>query len=112
MKTKLMSVVLALFAFGFVANNLSAQATETKPYYPLIPVKGEKQWDAKIEYNWGETDYWITSLGDEIELDGVLYRKLTYVMDGQYYNTGLRGAIREEDKKVYVRWWCYLLWTG
>lgn len=105
MKTKLMSVVLALFAFGFVANNLSAQATETKPYYPLIPVKGEKQWDVKVEFIWGTAIYQVLRLGDEIELDGVLYRKLTYVMDGQYYNTGLRGAIREEDKKVYVRWW-------
>ena len=78
---------------------------ETKEYYPLIPKSGERQWDTKVEFIWGDTEYEVCRFGDDIELDGVLYRKMMYVMDYIYYSTGLVGAFREEDKKVYVRWW-------
>ena len=75
-------------------------------YYPLIPKSGEKQWDTRRDFIWGESDYVICQLGDDIELDGVSYRKMNYVLDGSgHYSTGLDGAFREENKKVYVRWW-------
>ena len=81
------------------------QAQETKDYYPLIPKSGEKQWDTRVEFIWGSTEYEVCWFGDDIELEGVLYRKMMYVQDYIYYSTGMVGAFREEDKKVYVRWW-------
>jgi hypothetical protein len=75
-------------------------------YYPLIPKTGEKQWDTRRDFIWGESDYLICWLGDNIELDGVMFRKMNYTLEGSgHYSTGLEGAFREEDKKVYVRWW-------
>ena len=75
-------------------------------YYPLIPKSGEKRWDARRDFILGESDYMISWLGDDIELDDVLYRKMHYVLEGNgYYYTGLEGAFREEGKKVYVRGW-------
>ena len=74
-------------------------------YYPLIPQSGEKRWETKVEFIWGDTEYDVCWFGEDIELDGVMYRKMMCVLDYIYYSTGLVGAFREEDKKVYVRWW-------
>ena len=94
-----------LLALLLMAGGVTMQAQETKDYYPLIPKSGEKQWDTRVEFIWGATEYEVCWFGDDIELDGVLYRKMMYVQDYIYYSTGLVGAFREEDKKVYVRWW-------
>ena len=96
---------LLLLALSFcVMDGLLAQ-TEQKDYYPLIPKTGEKQWDVKNVFIWDAVEYQVIRLAEEIELDGILYRKMTYEDDGIYYSTGLAGAVREEDKKVYIRWW-------
>ena len=100
MKSIKVYILLAFLLIGEVM-----QAQETKDYYPLIPKSGEKQWDTRVEFIWGATEYEVCWFGDDIELDGVLYRKMMYVLDYIYYSTGLVGAFREEDKKVYVRWW-------
>ena len=78
--------------------------TEQKDYYPLIPETGEKQWDTRRDFIWGESDYYICWFGDNIELDGVMYRTLMGILDNPYHS-GLVGALREENKKVYARWW-------
>ena len=101
-----MKNIKAYFLFALLMAGGFMQAQETKEYYPLIPKSGEKQWDTRRDFIWGESDYMINWLGDEIELDGVMYRKMHYTLDGSgYYFTGLEGAFREEDKKVYVRGW-------
>ena len=98
--------IYTLLAFLLMAGGVTMQAQGTKEYYPLIPESGERQWDTRRDFIWGESDYMINWLGEEIELDGVLYRKMHYGLDGSgYYYTGLEGAFREEDKKVYVRGW-------
>ena len=97
-----------LLALLLMAGRVTMQAQETKEYYPLIPESGERQWDTRRDFIWGESDYLICWLGDNIELDGVMYRKMNYALEGSdHYSTGLEGAFREEDKKVYVRWWDY-----
>ena len=105
--TNTMAKVLFLLLLA-VAGTAKAQdySQKTREYHPLIPKSGERQWDVRSVLIWGETQYQVMRLGEEIELDGVLYREMTYEVDGNnYYSTGLEGAIREEDKKVYVRWW-------
>ena len=98
--------IYSLFAFLLMAGGVTMQAQETKEYYPLIPESGERQWDTRRDFIWGESSYLICWLGDNIELDGVMYRKMNYALEGSdHYSTGLEGAFREEDKKVYVRWW-------
>ena len=87
----------------FMISGLLAQ-TEQKDYYPLIPESGEKQWDTRRDFIWGESDYYICWFGDNIELDGVMYRTLMGILDNPYHS-GLVGALREENKKVYARWW-------
>ena len=97
---------LLLLALSFFVMDVLLAQTEQKDYYPLIPETGEKQWDTRRDFIWGESDYLIWWLGDDIELDGVLYRKMHYVLEGSgYHFTGLEGAFREEDKKVFVRGW-------
>ena len=94
-----------LFAFLLIPGGFM-QAQATKEYYPLIPESGERQWDTRRDFIWGESDYLIWWLSGDIELDGVIYRKMNYTLEGSdYYSTGLQGAFREEDRKVYVRWW-------
>lgn len=96
---------LLLLALSFcVLDGIFAQ-TEQKDYYPLIPETGEKQWDVKVVYLWNAVEYQVIRLAEEIELDGMMYRKMTYEDDGIYHSTGLEGAVREEGKKVYIRWW-------
>ena len=105
--TNTMTKVL-FFLLLAVAGTAKAQdyPQTTREYHPLIPKSGERQWDVRSVFIWGEAQYQVMRLGEEIELDGVLYREMTYEVDGNnYYSTGLEGAIREEDKKVYVRWW-------
>ena len=97
--------LIPMLALLMMVGEVTMQAQGTKEYFPLIPKSGEKQWDTKVEFIWGATEYEVCRFGDDIELDGVLYRKMMYVMDYIYYSTGLVGAFREEDKKVYVRWW-------
>ena len=95
---------LLLLALSFcVIDGIFAQ-TEQKDYYPLIPETGEKQWDTRRDFIWGESDYYICWFGDNIELDGVMYRTLMGILDNPYHS-GLVGALREENKKVYARWW-------
>jgi len=95
---------LLLLALSFcVIDGIFAQ-TEQKDYYPLIPETGEKQWDTRRDFIWGESDYYICWFGDNIELDGVMYRILMGILDNPYHS-GLVGALREENKKVYARWW-------
>lgn len=101
-----MKNIKAYFLFALLMAGGFMQAQETKEYYPLIPKTGEKQWDTRRDFIWGESDYLICWLGGDIELDGVMYRKMNYTLEGgDHYSTGLEGAFREEDKKVYVRWW-------
>ena len=45
-------ILFALLLIGGVV-----QAQETKDYYPLIPKSGEKQWDTRVEFIWGATEY-------------------------------------------------------
>ena len=80
------------------------QAQDIKEYYPLIPESGEKQWDIRRDFIFGESDYLICWFGDDIELDGIMYRTMLGILDNPYH-TGIIGALREEDKKVYARWW-------
>lgn len=95
---------LLLLALSFcMLDGIFAQ-TEQKDYYPLIPETGEKQWDIRRDFIWGESDYYICWFGDNIELDGVMYRTLMGILDNPYHS-GLVGALREENKKVYARWW-------
>lgn len=80
------------------------QAQETKEYYPLIPESGERQWDMRFDYYYGDSQYEIARLGDEIEFEGQTYRELTVLYDNLNY-TVLYGLLREENKKVYLRCW-------
>lgn len=103
MKTTRIYTLLELL---IIIGGVKMQAQESREYYPLIPETGEKQWDTRREFIWGESDYLMWWLDDDIELDGVMYRKMNYALEGSgYYSTGLEGAFREEDKKVFVRWW-------
>ncbi len=96
--------LLLLLALSFcMMDGVFAQQTQTKEYYPLIPANGEKQWDVRVDFIWGDTEYHVARFGEEIELDGLLYRKMMYAQD--HTDMGLMGALREENKKVYVRWW-------
>ena len=95
--------LFALLAFLLMARG-ALQAQGTKEYYPLIPETGEKQWDIRRDFIWGESDYLIYWFGDDIELDGVMYRTMLGILDTPYHS-GVIGALREEDKKVYARWW-------
>lgn len=100
-KTFLLLLVLSFC----VMNGLFAQPTDaTREYIPLIPEEGEKQWDIRRDFIWGESDYLICWFGDDIELDGVMYRTMLGILDNPYHS-GVIGALREEDKKVYARWW-------
>ena len=57
---------LLLLALSFcVIDGIFAQ-TEQKDYYPLIPETGEKQWDTRRDFIWGESDYYICWFGDNI----------------------------------------------
>ena len=80
------------------------QAQETKEYYPLIPKSGEKQWDMRFDFYYGDSRYEIARLGDEIEYEGQTYRELTVLYDDLNY-TVLYGLLREENKRVYLRRW-------
>ncbi len=78
------------------------QAQETKEYYPLIPESGERQWDMRFVFYYGDSQYEIARLGDEIEFEGQTYRELTVLYD-EYNYTVPFGLLREEGKKVYLR---------
>ena len=93
-----------LLALLLMAGGVTMQAQGTKEYYPLIPESGERQWDIRRDFIWGESDYLICWFGDDIELDGVMYRTILGILDNPYHS-GVIGALREEDKKVYARWW-------
>ena len=93
-----------LLALLLMAGGVTMQAQGTKEYYPLIPESGERQWDIRRDFIWGESDYLICWFGDDIELDGVMYRTMLGILDNPYHS-GIIGALREEDKKVYARWW-------
>ena len=73
-------------------------------YYPLIPKSGEKQWDMRFDFYYGDSRYEIARLGDEIEFEGQTYRELTVLYDDLNY-TVLYGLLREENKRVYLRRW-------
>ena len=89
-------LVLLLMAEGVM------QAQGTKEYYPLIPESGERQWDMRFDYYYGDSQYEIARLGDEIEFEGQTYRELTVLYDNLNYTVPF-GLFREEDKKVYLR---------
>ena len=93
----------ALFAFLLLAGG-ALQAQETKDYYPLIPKSGEKQWDMRFDFYYGDSRYEIARLGDEIEYEGQTYRELTVLYDDLNY-TELFGLLREENKRVYLKRW-------
>lgn len=71
-------------------------------YYPLIPKTGEKQWDIRFDFYYGDSRYEIARLGDEIEFEGQTYRELTVLYDELNYTVPF-GLLREEGKKVYLR---------
>ena len=71
-------------------------------YYPLIPKTGEKQWDMRFVFYYGDSQYEIARLGDEIEFEGQTYRELTVLYDDLNYTVPF-GLFREEGKKVYLR---------
>ena len=104
-KIRLYTLVALLLMAGGVTMQAQEYSREIRSYHPLVPKSGEKQWDVKNLFIWGDVEYQVMRLGEEIELDGFLYREMTYENDDAYYSTGVQGAIREEDKKVYVRWW-------
>lgn len=97
---------LVLLALSFcVMDGLFAQQTDkTREYVPLIPVEGEKQWDMRFDYYYGVSQYEIGKLGDEIEYEGQTYRELTIKYDDINYTVPF-GLFREQDKKVYVRYY-------
>ena len=78
------------------------QAQDIKEYHPLIPESGEKQWDMRFDYYYGDSQYEIAKLGDVIEYEGQIYRELTIKYDDLNYTVPF-GLFREQDKKVYVR---------
>lgn len=80
------------------------QAQETKEYYPLIPESEKRQWDMRFDFYYGDSQYEIARLGDEIEFEGQTYRELTVLYDDLNYIVPF-GLFREEDKKVYVRYY-------
>ena len=80
----------------------SMQAQETKEYYPLIPESGERQWDMRFVFYYGDSQYEIARLGDKIEYEGQTYRELTVLYDELNYTVPF-GLLREEGKKVYLR---------
>ena len=98
MKTTRIYTLLALLllAGGFM------QAQETKEYYPLIPESGERQWDMRFVFYYGDSQYEIARLGDKIEYEGQTYRELTVLYDELNYTVPF-GLLREEGKKVYLR---------
>ena len=71
-------------------------------YYPLIPKTGEKQWDMRFVFYYGDSQYEIARLGDKIEYEGQTYRELTVLYDELNYTVPF-GLLREEGKKVYLR---------
>ena len=101
MKTTRIYMVIGLL---LMAGGVTMQAQETKEYYPLIPESGERQWDMRFDYYYGDSQYEIARLGDEIEFEGQTYRELTVLYDNLNY-TALYGLLREENKKVYLRCW-------
>ena len=98
---------LVLLALSFcMMDGLFAQQTDaTREYITLIPVEGEKQWDMRFDFYYGVSLYEIGRLGDEIEYEGQTYRELSVEYDGEYHQTVRIGLFREEDKKVYVRYY-------
>jgi len=76
----------------------------TRKYVPLVPETGAKQWDTRRDFIWEYSDYQLCWFGDNIELDGVMYRTMMSMLGNSSY-VGVQGAFREEDKKVYVRFW-------
>jgi hypothetical protein len=71
-------------------------------YYPLIPESGERQWDMRFVFYYGDSQYEIARLGDKIEYEGQTYRELTVLYDELNYTVPF-GLLREEGKKVYLR---------
>ena len=71
-------------------------------YYPLIPESGERQWDMRFVFYYGDSQYEIARLGDKIEYEGQTYRELTVLYDELNYIVPF-GLLREEGKKVYLR---------
>lgn len=93
---------LLLLALSFcVLDGIFAQ-TEQKDYYPLIPETGEKQWDIRFDFYYGDSRNEIARLGNEIEFEGQTYRELTVLYDELNYTVPF-GLLREEGKKVYLR---------
>ena len=90
-----------LLALLLMAGGLM-QAQGTKEYYPLIPESGERQWDMRFVFYYGDSQYEIARLGDEIEFEGQTYRELTVLYDNLNHTVPF-GLFREEDKKVYLR---------
>ena len=72
MKNTKLYILLALL---LMARGVTMQAQETKEYYPLIPESGERQWDMQFDYYYGDSQYEIARLGDEIEFEGQTYRE-------------------------------------
>ena len=99
-----MKNIKAYFLFALLMAGGFMQAQETKEYYPLIPKSGEKQWDMRFDFYYGDSRYEIARLGDEIEYEGQTYRELTVLYDDLNY-TVLYGLLREENKRVYLRRW-------
>ena len=99
MKTFRLFTLLALL---LMTGGATMQAQETKEYYPLIPEFGERQWDMRFVFYYGDFHYEIARLSDEIEFEGQTYRELTILYD-EPYQTVRFGLLREKDKKVYLR---------
>ena len=97
--------IYTLLALLLMAGGVTMQAQGTKEYYPLIPESGERQWDMRFDFYYGVSLYEIGRLGDEIEYEGQTYRELSVEYDGEYHHTVPFGLFREEDKKVYVRYY-------
>ena len=100
--------IYALLALLLMAGGVTMQGQNhsqgTKEYYPLIPESGERQWDMRFDFYYGDSQYEIARLGDEIEFEGQTYRELTVLYDDLNYIVPF-GLFREEDKKVYVRYY-------
>ena len=95
------NIFYTLLALMLMAGGLM-QAQGTKEYYPLIPESGERQWDMRFVFYYGDSQYEIARLGDEIEFEGQTYRELTVLYDELNYTVPF-GLLREEGKKVYLR---------
>ena len=93
--------IMTKLAFLLMAGGIM-QAQGTKEYYPLIPESGERRWDMRFDYYYGDSQYEIARLGDEIEFEGQTYRELTVLYDDLNYIVPF-GLFREEGKKVYLR---------